>query len=218
MDAILLSLEGTIMRFYGKLLLQGLLVCVCSSVCLAEKSPEAVVEEIISKMKKSGDPKVMTDYVDWQSAYDQMPPSARTAAKINSPEQMKTYYNGIAGGNGALEQTLSAQLDKVPADRKAAAQALIQSMSKQIESGKAKMDARIKDSTYRVLSSKVEGNNATVLVESTYQGETKNQELPMVKRDGKWLLEVGALMEQAKAQGLKEAQQGKLGARTGNLQ
>ena len=66
-----------------------------ATVCVAQGGAKQLVEEIVNRLKETGNAAVVLDYVHWPTAFENLPVSDRRLMEISSAEEFRSYVNGM---------------------------------------------------------------------------------------------------------------------------
>lgn len=157
--------------------------------CFAASTPEAVLQEIVDKMKAQANPSPVVDYVDWNEAYKSIDPKHKEAMKVDSPEEMKKIYRNILENPAsAMKAQFEERMKQVPEAQRPMMEQSLAAINKMIEQKEQEIKQRIVETDYEVGKSVIEGNTARVKLKQTYKGETKEEEVNFIKSGDTWLL------------------------------
>lgn len=160
-----------------------------AEVCKADAGPEPVIKEIIAKLKETGSPIALMDYIHWESVLETLPPKLREQRKLTTAAQLKAFYSEAFDDPAKfMAKQLEENISKVPADRQALAR---QHMATIIDSVKKKMDTardQVRRTEFEIGKVQRNGDKADVEVIGRLDGTDKRQHLNLKKVDGKWLL------------------------------
>jgi hypothetical protein len=186
-----------------KLILALVLLGLQATVVVAEQTPEAVVSEMMAKIKAAGSPAPFIDYVNWPLAFKSAPEQMKAQMKVTSADQMKTTFQRMFTDTKAFfHEQMKDRLAAVPEDKRAMAEAQLEKMNQMIDQQQAQMKEQIQQTDYSVGKATVEGNSARVMLTQSYQGQTREREVQLTKEGGAWLLDSATIFqeqEQAKA-------------------
>jgi hypothetical protein len=172
-----------------KILLAILMIGCFVGNAVAAGNPEDVVNSMIKDLQKDGGPLGVVNYVDWQTAFDGVPEQERKGMGVNSPEELKTFYQKLYTDPSAFfQKQMSARLATVPADQQAAMKAQMDQMSAQMKVKFEQAKEDIKKTKFEVGSAKIDGDKAVVHVSTTLNGEKKEDDINLIKIDDKWYL------------------------------
>lgn len=169
------------------------IVGVPSFVCA--ETPEEVLQTIVDKIKQNSNPSPVVDYVDWNEAFKNAPAEQKQAMRITSPQQMKQVYKKMLQNPAAtMKEQLEQRLEEIPAEQRPMMQQSVASLERLMKEKEKEIKERIQETTYKIGEAVIEGNTARVKVSQTYKGETKQEEVKLVKSGDRWLLpSVGAM-------------------------
>lgn len=162
---------------------------------LAQTAPDAVLKEIIEKIKAAQNASPVVDYVDWKEAFEKAPAEQKQAMNISGPDQMKDFYREVlTRPSELLKKQFEQRLAAVPPDQQQLMKASVDRMEQMMRQKEEEMKKRINETTYEVGEAKVDGDKAVVPLTQTYQGSSKQEQVEFVKSDGRWLLPSVGLM------------------------
>lgn len=101
-----------------------------------------------------------------------------------------TPEDAVSGMFDALKAgDLDAMAQYLPADERAE----IENMSDEDKEMAQAMFAMLGDMDIEILGSEIEGDEAVVMVEITFMGETEEDEVELMMEDGKWVVTEGGM-------------------------
>jgi len=152
-------------------------------------APEDVLKEIIGKIKAQNDASPVVEYVDWNKAFTEMPPPQKMAMKINSPQEMKSFYKQVlANPSAMMKKQFEERLGMIPEAQRPMMRQSLARMEEMMKQKEAEMKQKIAGTTYEVGKSEINGANAKVELKQTYEGKTKVEKVEFVKSGDNWLL------------------------------
>ncbi len=165
----------------------GLSLAAAPAFALA--TPEETVKEIIGKLKESGDPAVIIEYVSWEDAFKETKPEVLGALGVTDAKGLKEKTKQLMAEpakfvRGLLEPRIAA----LPPDKREIMSAQIEPLTKKVEKEFEEGKAKIKRTDFVIGKSEVTGETAIVEVKATLDGKTQENKLKLVKRGDKWLL------------------------------
>ena len=157
-------------------------------------SPEAVVKEIVEKIKAAANPSPIVDYVDWSKAYEKMPPMQKTMMKVESANGMKEFYREMLTNPAAMmEKRMKEQAASMPEAQQAAMQQSMGQIQQMLKQRQDEMKKQITETEYKIGKATVEGEKATVKLTQVYQGDSKEREIQLNKVGEKWMLDSASM-------------------------
>ncbi len=165
------------------------------AICLAAPStgkPEVVVQSMLTELKSEADPAVLLDYVHWPTAWKSFPQTQRDKIGIRSPEELKEYFeNFFKDPDQFIEKYIMSRYE----GSQALPEQSITKMAETMKRKKAQMREKMKNTSYEIGKSTIQGNAASVEIVSTLNGKSKSQTLPLQNIDGKWYLPTMKLLD-----------------------
>lgn len=153
------------------------------------ESPKETVEAMVSKLKQSGSPAAIVDFVHWPSAYETVDAQQRQIRNINSPEQLRKQYIDLFNNPNAIFRE---QMDRMKAQMPPEQQQMVEAQMAQAESMlqnmMSEMKTKLAKTEFAVGEVKEEGDSATVELLTTSDGESESNTLKMIKVEDKWYL------------------------------
>ncbi|MCB0322401.1 MAG: hypothetical protein KDD69_02475 [Bdellovibrionales bacterium] len=179
----------------------AVLFCSLNAVSTAAaETPEDVLKEIVTKIKAESNTAPIVEYVDWETAFSKAPADQKTMMQIGSPEDLKSFYREMLQDPSAMmRRHVEKRLGEASPDQQAMIQATMAQMETEMQKREDEMKKRISETEYTVGESKVDGEEATVELSSSYQGDTKTHEVRFVKSGEKWLLASPGFAMESKA-------------------
>ena len=172
----------------GSLLVFGVL-CATTAAGAAPSEPDAVVREMVDKIKAASNPSPVVEYVDWKNAFDTSSPMLRQQMHVNTPEEMKSSFARMLKDPSAMmKEHFQQQLESAPAEQKQQMQQQFGQMETMMKQREQEMKDRIKETTYDIGKPVIEGDKARVQVKQTFRGESRSEEVKLVKAGNTWLL------------------------------
>lgn len=155
----------------------------------AEQGPEDVLRQMIKEIKQKKDQGVVVDYVDWDSAFNNIKPENRARMTAKSPAELKEQQKKFfTDPKKFVSEQIEAGAASVPAEQ----QAMLKANKEQISTSTAERikseNERVSKATYEVGTAKIEGDKATVPLTAKMDSKTETHDIAMIKKDGKWLL------------------------------
>lgn len=175
------------------------LVCVPSAnVAWGETDPRAVVKAMLSRLKQTGEPVVILDYVHWPSAYANFPEAERRAMGITNADQLKAHVTKmLSDPSGFARERAQEMIANLPADRQAKVREQMNQMAAGLEAKTSEMRTKMSRIDYAVGNARIQGAFADVPIVSTLDGQTKTSDIKLQFIEGSWYLPT---FEFAKAQ------------------
>lgn len=161
---------------------------------LAEMTPEAVVTEMFAKMKKAGSPAPMTEYIEWNEAYKNLPDMQKQQMGVKTPDELKAFMGRVLKDPSAvLKEKMEEQLAGQPPEQKEMMMRMMAGMNAQVADMQKKMSEDMKKTTMTIKSSEVKGDKATVNIQVSKDSkdgtkEEKDHTINLVKSDKRWLI------------------------------
>ncbi len=159
------------------------------SVVFAGGGPGDLVLEMISKLKETRQASVILEYIHWGKAFESFPARDKARIRVNSPEEMKDYFETFFRDPGSfLKREMEQQLTSLDPAQADMARANMERMVKTVEQKQLEMQQKMSEAEYSLGEVSVQGNAATVELISQLDGEKKSRKLPLEKVDGRWYL------------------------------
>lgn len=173
-----------------------LLFCFWSVNVFAVPAVEQKVDEILSRVKKEKNYAVITDYVHWETEYTNLPEQQKKVMQINSPEEYKARMQGLISNPQemiAKRMQKRMQESNMPEDRRAMVKQMMEQQMQKIGEAQADSQQEISDMEYDILGSKVDGNNAEVMVMIKKTSGNKREKIAMQEFDGTWYVSLSEI-------------------------
>lgn len=156
---------------------------------LAAEEPQAVLQKIMNRLKQTGDPRVVMEYVDWQTQFNRLTPEQRQAFAITSPAEYRAFAeraltNPSSEMRGSLKKELAGAK---PEDQKIADDAARQ-VEATFNQRREEVKRDIMAADYRVGAAKITGSTAKVELTTTLRGESSTSEVDFIRVGDRWLL------------------------------
>lgn len=168
-----------------------------ASDALAESSsilsPDDTIREAVKRLKESNSLLVLLEYVDWDKAFKKIPPEELVMMNLRNGEDYRIYvHTKIATPRESLQQEAEAFVQTVPEKERSRIdrdhlKMTVTQMSADMKVAFDKVRDTFVKATYKVGSSRIEGDKAYVTVTSDLEGPMETGEVLMEKRDDKWL-------------------------------
>jgi len=159
------------------------------NTAVAQSTPQETIEKMTSEMIKQESPAPIVDYVHWATAYKSLTAEESAAMKVNSPEELKRYSKSMLEDPVAfMREQMQANLGDIPAEQRQFAEQAMAGMINMVEAEHKKMAEDMKNTTYKVGETTVNGDTAKVELLTTLDGETKTDTIELQKIEGRWYL------------------------------
>lgn len=154
-----------------------------------EKGPDATVQEIVGRMKKEGNPSVVVEYVNWEKAFAEFPEKQREQLSVKNSQELRTFFfEMLAHPTDMMKKQMETRLTNIPADKQEEAKQSIAKIQEMMRAKEVEMKQRLSQTEYQIGDVKVDGNKAVVKLVQTYQGQKREEDVPLEKENGRWLL------------------------------
>ena len=159
------------------------------SFAQAAATPEDTVKEIVSKLKESGDPGVVLEYVSWEDAFKDAPPQVLQSLGVKDAGGLKAQTERLMEQPAAfVREKMVQKIATLPPAQQEMMNQQLDSLTKKVEDDFADMKAKLKRTEFKVGKSSVTGDAATVDISATIDGTSQDSELKLLKRNDNWLL------------------------------
>lgn len=154
------------------------------------EEPGEVLKTIVKKIRAAENPAPVVDYVMWDDVFNGLSDQEKLGLQVKSPEEMKQLYRKmLENPAAAMKEQFAERVKQQAGGNDAMVAQVMAQFDQQMAAKQEELKARIRETTYTVGESRVEGNTALVQLSQTYQGQTKTDEVKMVRsNDGRWLL------------------------------
>ena len=151
-------------------------------------SPEDTVKAVIKEIKTKGDPSPVVDHVSWDDGFSKLPVKNREAMGVKSPEELKEFYRRVLlSPSSEIERMFESKFkDKLDGLGPEKVKALLSNIKERALQKEAEIKKRLKESEYEVGKAQVQGENASVPLTTTYEGQKNSDNVKLVQKDGKW--------------------------------
>ena len=160
-------------------------------VSLAETStPKAIVEEMVTRLKASGDATVVLDYVHWPTAFANLPLNERRLMEISSPEELREYVKSmVSNPQEFVRKEFASRMQNVaPKDRETAKHDMEITVAK-IQEQKTQIQKSISRTEYKIGEpDQTSDTNVTIPIIASLDGQTKTSSVALQQIEGKWYL------------------------------
>lgn len=179
-------------RFFSlTVLASGLLVATASA---DTSTPAGTVKEIVDKMKKDGNPAVVVDYVNWDRAFHSFPQEQKDKLNVKNSGELKTFFTEMLTHPSVMvKRQMEARMEALPEAERETARQTLASIEGKMVAKEAEIKERLKNTTYEIGESKIEGDKATVRLLQIYQAEKQDETVQLEKDGSRWLLPSTAL-------------------------
>lgn len=151
-------------------------------------TPEETVREVINEMKKAGGPEAMMKYIHWDSALNSMPEAERNELGITSADDLKSFYQTMFTDPTAfMKRRMHKEYSQMTEEQKALIDKQLSQMTGIMKSKIEEQKEKMAKTKFTVGEADISGESATVVVESSLDGQTKQSPVNLIKVDGKWL-------------------------------
>lgn len=168
-------------------------VCLFLVMALARAAsaaePDAVLQEIVDKIKAAENPSPVVDYVRWDEAFSKMTPEQKQSMKITSPAEMRELYRRVLRSPVSLMKSqFEEKLKSNPPPTPQAAEQQKVQLDQMMAQKEKEIKDRIGGTVYVVGKSVVEGNTAIVELTQTYEGQSKTEGVKLIRTGDTWML------------------------------
>lgn len=156
---------------------------------VAADSPKETVEAMVSKLKESGSPAAIVDFVHWQSAFETVDAQQRQIRNVNSPEQLRKQYLDLFNNpNAIFREQMDRMKAQMPPEQQQMVEAQMAQAETMLQTMMTDMKAKLAKTEFSIGEVKEEGDSATVELLTTSDGESESNTLKMIKVEDKWYL------------------------------
>lgn len=172
-----------------RLLILPCTVFFSSLIAVAEAGPSDVLQAIVSGMREKGGELPALEYIDWNSAFTAFSTSERLALNIHTEQELREHYRKAWSDPALLiEPQIEAQLQSMSEGNrlilKREKAGIIQSSRERFE----ELNARYRRAVYRLGAEEINGDSATVVLETIVDGVSLEQKLPFIHKSNGWYL------------------------------
>lgn len=156
---------------------------------VAAQSPKETVETMASKLKESGNPAAIVEFVHWPSAFETLDAQQRQIRNINSPEQLRNQYLELFNNPKAIfREQMDRMKAQMPPEQQQAVEAQMAQAETMLQNMMTEMKAKLAKTEFSVGEVADQGDSATVELITTSDGKSETNKLKMIKVDDKWYL------------------------------
>ena len=151
-----------------------------------ERGPAAVLQEIVAKLKNAGDIPAMLDYVDWPTAFDDLPSFIKERSGFSSPSDYNAQQRFVfSDPAGYIEQQFGPASAHAPSEEE---RTKIEEAKHGLVEQVTKMKGRLVRADYAIGAESIEAQRATVVLKITSGTNMVEEVVPFVKKDNQWRL------------------------------
>ena len=152
-------------------------------------TPETVVTEAINRIKVKRSLEPLQDSIDWQSVYEKVDSGEREVLKVRNSEELKKRFleDHISGAEKDVElfkEGLSKNKKKLSPEEQSLKEQNLRVIDEELRQQKLKMSKLIEETSYEILGSEINGEEAIVKLRKSYSGQTEEIEIPLKKVSG----------------------------------
>lgn len=171
------------------LVLASMSALCCSSLVFADEDPAAVLQGWLNQAKAKKGMAVLLDYVDWDSAFADLPEHEKKATNVNSAGEYRVRQESFFKDPGRFiaEQVKMHQVssdETSPEELERRAEEIVKISTAQIE----RQNAQIGRSDFVVSRVTSVGEKTLLEFTITTAGVTEARQASMIKKAGKWYL------------------------------
>lgn len=164
-------------------------------------TPDGALHEIIDTLKSTRDPASILNYIDWPSAFGRLKPEQKVGLGVNTAEDFKsTMVAMIKDPAEFIRKRLAASMPAGHGDNPGVAAALDVGIKAAQEQAR-RMREKIMDTNFEVGSPTRNGNEASVPLTTTLDGQTRTTKVELELVNGRWLLSSLGLVGGVEAHG-----------------
>lgn len=153
------------------------------------QTPAKLLQEIAAKLKATGSAAVLVDYVNWDSAFQNVDPRQKDQLNVQTPDALREYYRQLlTNPEKFLRQQIEGRLEELPPDQRESAKQKFEAALVEARAKLAESKLQFKESQYTVGEETITGDQAGVKLETVYKGTPKSDTIRFVKINGKWYL------------------------------
>lgn len=168
-------------------ILISILLCVVPA--LAEKTSKQTLEEITAKIKTSGSPTPIIEYVDWNHFYGTLPEYVKKELNISSAKALKEDFSQIFRDPGAYAvKVVERKLSDFPEEQRENIRQSAKEMRKQLNDKKEEMGTKLRETDFKVGKVEESANTSKLELISTRNGSSTTDSIQMKKIADKWYL------------------------------
>lgn len=152
----------------------------------AESSPEAVIKQVVTLIKKQGNPSPVVDFVNWDDSLAKLSDKNKEMMNVKTSSDLREFYRKILKSpSSELERLFENKFKERLGEEKT--RAMLDTMKKRTEVKEEEIKKRIQESDYVVGAAQINGDTATVPLTYNYNSERKTDNVKLIKKDGKWM-------------------------------
>lgn len=175
-----------------------------TSSASADSTPEGTLKVMVSKMQESH--LNLLEFVDWPTAFNSLAPREKQSLRVKSPEEMQKFYVSMFSDPRAFyESQLKGKIGNLTQEQQAVVDKQIDHTVSLIEEKVKSEQDRIRRSKYDIGEASIKGNMATIPLSATLDGETRKEQVELIKVNGQWKLPQLALIKGKKKRPINSA-------------
>lgn len=154
------------------------------------ETPNAVVNTILTKMKKKKSVLPLMDHVHWQSVYDSFSPDQRKSLGVDSPKALKSYFTSMfTDPEKTVRQQLAQVQQQMGGNSQINSDQMLDQMVQQVTARMKQQQEELGAMTWKIDEPVVLGPVAEVPV-TIYSADKKERkrDVEMINVEGSWKL------------------------------
>jgi len=152
-------------------------------------NPSDLVTEFMIKTKTMRSPVGVIDYVDWESAFAAASDAERAKFGVKTPADLERYYRRVLEDPERFtREEVSRQLLLVPPDKRSIVEKQLEEALVQVRMKQDRLREFYRGLTFEVGKATVQGDTATVPLSTTVGGETTENMVTLINKNGQWKL------------------------------
>lgn len=170
-----------------------------TGVALASaETPEEVVKRFCDTLRKTGDPKIMIDYVDWDSAFDRLSGREKIAYQVTNSSEYRKYVEEIyTNPKEAIGKRLQAIILSMPEGARPKSEDFQTAVFDGIAGQQEELRRDLKQTIFEIGKTvMVNEGRSCVPVTVRFNGQNSSQAARLIKKGDSWLLTSIEFMEE----------------------
>ena len=155
----------------------------------AQEDPSETVGKMLASMKKQSSLLPMLEYVHWEQAFSRLGSDEKRQLGASSSVELKSQYVKLfSNPSEFFRAQMEEKVNSMPAAEQQAVRAQVDGMMAMMTSKMKEEGERLAQTEFHVENAIVTGETAKVKVTARRDGEVDQDEVSLVKVDGRWLL------------------------------
>ena len=177
------------LNFIVALLTAATFAAVGVNAAVAESGPAETLIALTRKMHDSAGELPALDYIDWESAFADLSSTERSNLNIQSARDLQEHYRKAWTDPALLiEPQIEHQLQTMPEESRIILEQEKASIIQSSRDRTAELNARYHRASYQIGAESINGNSATVDLETEVDGIKLKQQIPFVRRSNTWYI------------------------------